>query len=168
MKKLSVALEDIKNNLDLCRETPNTSNMQVHGLMPEGGKMSTQSTKEHVSQTHSKSRSEVMQSKNKEMTLGKSKEVKKLMTKVFYGCCAVYPTYGKDSEQLTDALQMFNMCLYDYTGEQIKNAFVSWMKTNKSFPTPADIINLIERKGKPAFDKTIYLSLVKKRDNQPP
>jgi hypothetical protein len=85
------------------------------------------------------------------------------MTKVFYGCCAVFPTYGKDEEQLTDALQMFNMCLHDYTAEQIKGAFLAWMKSNKQFPTPADIINLIERGNKPAFDRAVYTSISKKQ-----
>ena len=89
------------------------------------------------------------------------------MTKAFYGCCAIYPTYGKDEEQLTDALAMFNMCLFDYTGEQIKQGFVAWMKGNKSFPTPMDIINLIERKGKPALDKSVYISLTKRKQEQP-
>lgn len=84
------------------------------------------------------------------------------MAKVFYGCCSVYPTYGKDNQSLVDALQMFNMCLFDYTGQEIKDAFIAWMRSNKQFPTPSDIISLIERKGKPAFDKTVYLNLSKK------
>jgi len=68
---------------------------------------------------------------------------------------------------LKDSLAMFGMILFDYTGEQIKQAFLFWMKTNNQFPTPADIVNIIERDGKPAFDKTVYVNLCKKRQTTP-
>jgi len=88
-----------------------------------------------------------------------------MLAAVFYGCCAALPTYGKDAEGLTNALRMFNMVLSDYTGEQIKQAFLYWLKTNRTFPTPADIVSLILRPGKPPFERSVYISLQKKRDN---
>lgn len=94
-------------------------------------------------------------------------EAKSTLIKTFYACAAIFPTYGKDSNEMKDALSIFQMCLADYSAEQIKKGFTTWLKSNKAFPTPCDIINIIERNGKPAFEKTIYISLLKKKDNNP-
>jgi hypothetical protein len=71
-------------------------------------------------------------------------------------------TYGKEPEQLEATIGLFRMVLSDYPFDKIRNAFALYLKTNTEMPAPADIANIIERGGKPPFDKSIYVSISKK------
>lgn len=75
--------------------------------------------------------------------------------------------YGKEPEQLENANRLFQVVLADYSIEKIESAFRFYFKTHSEMPAPADIANIIERGGKPAFDRTVYLRLVKKREADP-
>lgn len=59
------------------------------------------------------------------------------------------------------------MVLWDYPIDSIKEAFKFWLATNRTFPKPADIVNVIERKGRPPLDKAVYGSLSEKRKRHP-
>lgn len=76
-------------------------------------------------------------------------------------------TYGKEPEQLTNANRLFQVVLSDYDIEKIEGAFRVYFKTASEMPAPADIVNIIERGGKPAFDKSVYLRLVKRQEADP-
>lgn len=71
-------------------------------------------------------------------------------------------SYGKEPEQLEGIIAMFNLVLGDYTQPQIEQAFAFYLRHHNEMPAPADIANIIERGGKPPFDKAVYLSICKK------
>lgn len=77
-------------------------------------------------------------------------------------CFNSLKVYGKEPEQVESIIQMFRMILADYPFEKILKAFALYLKTNTEMPAPADIANIIERGGKPPFDKSIYVSISKK------
>lgn len=52
--------------------------------------------------------------------------------------------YGKEPEQLENTILMFAMALEDQEPDDIKKAFVYWVKNNSQMPTPADILGVIE------------------------
>lgn len=71
-------------------------------------------------------------------------------------------TFGKDPEQMNNLTKLFLFTLADYPYELISKALRFFIKHNKEMPTPSDIVNIIERDGKPPFDKAVYITLMKK------
>lgn len=88
---------------------------------------------------------------------GKSK-----LTDILGFCFDTLKTYGKEPEQLASANRMFQFVLADYPIEKISEAFKYYFSTNSEMPTPADIVSLIKRGNRPAFDKSVYIRLEKK------
>lgn len=70
--------------------------------------------------------------------------------------------YGKEPEQLENAVKLFNFALADYPTQQIVDAFAYYVSNFSEFPAPADIVQIIRRKGKPPMDKTVYVAISKK------
>jgi len=62
---------------------------------------------------------------------------------------------------------MFYIVLGDYQFSDIEAAMAFYLKTNSEMPSPADIANIIEREGKPAFERSVYINLCKRRDADP-
>jgi len=88
------------------------------------------------------------------------------MAEILTQCFQALNLYGKEPEQLAAAIPLFQMVLSDYSIDQIRAAFIRWLKTNSTFPAPADIANLIERNGKPPLDRAVYVSISKKPGDQ--
>ncbi len=61
---------------------------------------------------------------------------------------------------------MFQFTLEEYPIDKISAAFKYYFRHNTEMPTPADIINIIQRGNKPPFDKAVYTALSKKKDYQ--
>lgn len=70
--------------------------------------------------------------------------------------------YGKQAEQLEDAIVMHQMVLADYPYEKVKKACLYYLKHNNEMPAPSDIVTIIERGNKPPFDRAVYVSINKK------
>jgi len=71
--------------------------------------------------------------------------------------------YGKQPEQLDNAVKLFNFVLADYPADKIMKAFSYYALHNTEFPAPADIANIIDRGGdKPPFEKAVYVSISRK------
>ena len=66
---------------------------------------------------------------------------------------------------MMEVLGLFMIVLSDYTQDEIERAFARWFKNSTRFPLPADIVNIIERGGKPAFEKSVYIALQEKVKN---
>ena len=88
------------------------------------------------------------------------------MAEILTQCFQALNLYGKEPEQLASAIPLFQMVLGDYPIGRIKAAFVTWLKTNDTFPAPANIVNLIERGGKPPLSEAVYVSISKKPGDQ--
>lgn len=81
---------------------------------------------------------------------------------MLFQCFQSLKLYGKEPEAFESVVAMFNLVLSDYPFKEIEKAFAFYLKHNNELPTPADIANIIERGGKPAFDKSVYVSICKK------
>ena len=46
--------------------------------------------------------------------------------------------------------------------DQVKGAFTYYLKHHSDLPAPADIVNVIERGNKPAFQESVYVNVCKK------
>ena len=76
-------------------------------------------------------------------------------------CLAVQRTYGKQAADIQVVAKIFIDDLKDFSANEVVEAISKWRKTSPEFPTPADIINLLN--PKPTFDKSVYLSLIKRK-----
>lgn len=61
-------------------------------------------------------------------------------------CQLVLKTYGKQSDDLDKTVKIFIKYLADFEPEKVMNAFKSHIRTSPEFPTPSDIIKIIENK----------------------
>lgn len=69
--------------------------------------------------------------------------------------------YGKTPEQLGNVTKLFFAVLANYPAETIKAAFLTYLKTNSTMPTPADIENIINP-PRPKPDWPVYIALKKR------
>ena len=74
-------------------------------------------------------------------------------------CFESQRVYGKEPEQVTATVKMFQLILGDLPYSKIRQAFIHYLKRNSEMPTPADIFKLIEGEGKPIMDKATYIAL---------
>ena len=58
--------------------------------------------------------------------------------------------------------RLFKLALSQYTLPQIQMAFSYYLKYFKGMPEPSDIVTIIERNGKPPFDRSVYINIQKK------
>lgn len=72
--------------------------------------------------------------------------------------------YGKEPEQLENTVKLFRLVLADFDAEKIQSAFVTHLQRSSEMPTPADIVQLIRRENKPAFNQAFYVALAQKRE----
>lgn len=54
------------------------------------------------------------------------------------------------------------MVLADNSIEDISDGFKLWFRRSNEMPTPADIVNIIERGGKPPLERSVYVNISKK------
>lgn len=99
-------------------------------------------------------------------TLANDVEAKKYVSIRIYQFFQSLAVYGKDPESLESMVDLFNLALADYTLSEIQQAFVYYLKNLKGMPEPCDIVQIIERNGKPPFDKTVYISIQKKHPEE--
>lgn len=152
MKKLCTVLENIDNTLKPTTPPTNSSDMRQHGLTKPVGRTNTETESQEPSRTPSAKCSTTR-------TLGTSSEAKARFAKMFYVAHAAYPSYNRPTEEIKDRLRAFVMVLADYTAEQVEGAFLRWLKHYDRFPVPSDIVGLIERNGRPPFERTVYMRL---------
>lgn len=89
------------------------------------------------------------------------------MLNILSVCADTLNTYGKTPGQLVNAGKAFNMVLADCNALDVRNAFEVWMRRSSEMPTPFDILNLVQRKGKPPLDRAVYIALCKRRAADP-
>lgn len=74
-------------------------------------------------------------------------------------------TYGKTPEQMEKLAQMIVYAFSDKPAQDVREALAKMALYSSELPTVAELAQVIYRKGKPPFDKTVYLGLARKRDN---
>jgi len=58
--------------------------------------------------------------------------------------------------------RIFKIALGDYTIDQIRQGFRYYIKHIGGMPEPCDIATIIDRNGKPPFERSVYINIVKK------
>ncbi len=70
--------------------------------------------------------------------------------------------YGREPEDFAAIDAMFQLVLADYPIDKIKQAFAVYLKRHNELPAPADIVQIIERDGKPPLERAVYIAISKK------
>ena len=70
--------------------------------------------------------------------------------------------YGREPESLDILTKTYAKDLEDYPIQQVLLAFKTHAKRNNEFPTVAELIGLIKRKGKPPLSREFYIAISKK------
>jgi hypothetical protein len=78
------------------------------------------------------------------------------------GCFLLQKIYGKQPENILAINQLFHTLLGKYESAHVVRAFELWLERSQEFPTPADIIGLIKRKGKQPLSRETYIAISKK------
>lgn len=84
-----------------------------------------------------------------------------ILQKQIKDCMQVLNTYGKKDFDYFPVLKVFIERLGHYEPERIKEAFNEYIRNKANFPTPSDIIDILERKIRP--DSAVYQKLLKQR-----
>lgn len=72
-------------------------------------------------------------------------------------CFDALDTYGKTPQQLSNAIKLFIVTLSDYPAIFIRKAFEEWVKTKSKMPTPAEIIEILDRDNHQLLDYIFYV-----------
>ena len=67
-------------------------------------------------------------------------------------CLVVQRTYGRQGEDMPATMRIFLQDLKQYTMPKIVDAVNKWRKSSPEFPTPADIIAILDSKPKMSVD----------------
>jgi transcription initiation factor TFIIIB Brf1 subunit/transcription initiation factor TFIIB len=71
--------------------------------------------------------------------------------------------YGKKAEDFEDMAAMYLNFLKDYPVDKVRAAFERYVRNAREFPTPSDIISILE--GKVKRDPAYYRFLIEHRKN---
>jgi hypothetical protein len=77
-------------------------------------------------------------------------------------CLAMQKLYGRSVENTEIVIRMFHKLLANQPAEKVTKAFEAWLLKSQEFPTPADIISLIQRNGKPPLKESDIIAIRKK------
>jgi hypothetical protein len=96
------------------------------------------------------------------LLLKESKDGAAKLDTLLMGCFAVQKLYGRDTANAGAVTRVFHSTLANYPAEKVVKAFETWIARSEEFPTPAGIINLIKRNGKPPLSESTYIQISKK------
>ncbi len=74
----------------------------------------------------------------------------------------VQKIYGRQPENIEVINRLFHSILGKFSSEKVIRAFEIWLEKSQEFPTPADIVGIIKRNGKPPLSREIYIAISKK------
>lgn len=84
------------------------------------------------------------------------------MDELIAGCFALQKLYGKAPESMETVVLLFHTILSKHSAEKVIKAFQTWLERSQEFPTPADIIGLIKRNGKPPLSESQFIAISRK------
>jgi hypothetical protein len=81
---------------------------------------------------------------------------------MLYQCFQGLKVWGKDPDSLEGAVALFQVTLADFPMDKIRTAFTLHLARSSEMPTPADIIGLIRRSGRPLLSHAMYVAISRK------
>lgn len=94
--------------------------------------------------------------------LSESREDQARLDNMLMGCFATQKLYGRDPGNAEAITRMFHALLGKYPAKHCFRAFELWLERSQEFPTPADIVGIIRRKGKAPLSREVYIAISKK------
>ena len=91
---------------------------------------------------------------NTELAKFNDKDVVSL-SKALAACQLVQRTYGKQAGDLDKVAKIFARVLAEYDPQQVIEAIKRWLQESPEFPTPSDIVKMLDPAKK--FDKELYI-----------
>lgn len=96
------------------------------------------------------------------LPLKKNSQATAKFSDLLAACFALQKMYGRAPESMESVTLLFHSILGNYPAKRVIRAFETWLERSQEFPTPADIIGLIKRNGKPTPTREMYISASKK------
>lgn len=94
--------------------------------------------------------------------LKESKQSQSKLDELLAGCFTLQKMYGRAPDSLETVALLFHNMLGKYPADKVIKAFELWLERSQEFPTPADIVGLLRRNGKPPLSKERYIAISKK------
>lgn len=97
--------------------------------------------------------------------LSENKQAQERLDSLIAGCFTLQRLYGKSpesAENMATITNLFHGMLSKFPANQVLLAFEIWMQRSQQFPTPADIISIIKRRGKPPLKESDIIAIRKK------
>lgn len=82
------------------------------------------------------------------------------LSKALGACLLVQRTYGKQGSDIEKITNVFLKILSGFEPERVIDAVKEWVETSSEFPTPADILQILN--PKPKFEYAVYQRLAHK------
>jgi hypothetical protein len=101
------------------------------------------------------------ESKPSQLALRGNNAAQSRLDELLAGCFMLQKLYGKQPENIGAVNQLFHSILANQPADKVIRAFELWIERSQEFPTPADIIGLIKRNGRPPLSKEMYISISK-------
>lgn len=96
------------------------------------------------------------------LALSESAEHSRRLDALIVGCFTAQRIFGRDPGSLEAVNHIFHATLARYPASHCLRAFELWLERSQEFPTPADIIGIIRRKGRPPLSREVYIAISKK------
>lgn len=77
-------------------------------------------------------------------------------------CATSQKLYGREPEAFEASVQVIQRVLSGYPAEKAEKAVLTWLERSAEFPTPADLVGLIKRNGKPPLRESDIIAIRKK------
>lgn len=99
---------------------------------------------------------------SQKLALSESKESRDKLDEILGACLALQKLYGRDVANAGTIIDLFQRMMGKYPADKVINAFEVWMERSQEFPTPADIVSLVKRNGKPPLRESDIIAIRKK------
>ncbi len=99
------------------------------------------------------------------LALRDNREAQDRLDNMIAGCFVIQKLYGRQPENIEVINRTFHSTLSNYPAASVIRAFETWMQRSQEFPTPADIVSLIRRNGKPPLKESDIIA-IRKKDGQ--
>lgn len=99
---------------------------------------------------------------SQKLALRENEKSKDKLDELLGACLALQKLYGRDVANSETIIRLFHKLLAEYPGDKVLLAFETWMERSQEFPTPADIIGLIRRNGRPPIKESDVIAIRRK------
>jgi hypothetical protein len=97
-----------------------------------------------------------------ELLLRESRQATQEIDVLLFACASSQKLYGREPEAFEAATQVIQNVLGRFPADKSVRSLQTWLERSTEFPTPADLVNLIKRNGKPPLRESDIIAIRKK------